>query len=258
MLFDNRDLCFPEDQRISLVSDLCCRFSVDGVILVESSVIASVRMRIYNADGGEAEMCGNGIRCLYRYVQDLDISCGQITVETMERVLNLSESDGQVLVEMGACHDLQCGLRLNLPTGPTIVDYVHTGVPHVVLKVSCIKDFPLQSFAESVQLHPRFVSEGCNVNIFMSTGKQSLSLRTFERGVGETRACGTGACAAAISAYQSSQGAPPFSVAVSSGDKLGVFFTSLEGEIKDLTLSGPAERLSQGKISDCLGSVLKS
>ena len=239
ILVDNRDgvVSISPD----LVVFLCRRaFGVgaDGVILAEKSDLADIRMRIFNADGSEAEMCGNGVRCLFRFLQDQKIIQQRLSLETMERLLDVWEEDGEVVVEMGAVTDIEwnCaieGRRLHL---------FNTGVPHAVLFVDDVKSTDLESFAQLYCHHPAF-PKGVNFNI-ASLDEQGLVMRTWERGVeAETFACGTGACAVALAAGKLFGLQPQISVRVASGDRLTISYAP---DFSSVTLKGPAIRVFDG------------
>ncbi|GFO96441.1 diaminopimelate epimerase [groundwater metagenome] len=186
------------------------RFGIggDGVLYLEVSDKADIRMRIFNADGTEAEMCGNGIRCLVKYALDMGYIKGAARVETLAGVLSINsriEDATWITVNMGKPEFA----REKLPakgTGEFLlvsmhgyeVSAVNTGVPHAVIIVDSLDD-RLIADAPKIRYDPVF-PKGTNVNFARVDSKKEITVRTYERGVeGETLSCGTGsvACVAA-------------------------------------------------------------
>ena len=167
-------------------------------------------MRILNADGSEAEMCGNGARCLAAYiVANMKPIKKLFGMETLAGEI-LAEAEGEVArVRLSNPKDYLAGLNITIANQKMQVDYIDTGVPHVVAFVEGLQEVDVDSLGRLIRNHPRFAPRGTNVNFVEIaspiTGKSSYSMvnvRTYERGVeGETLACGTGSVAAAIISY---------------------------------------------------------
>ncbi len=246
ILVDNRDEVFPYQE----VAALCHRqkgIGADGVILWERSLTADVRMRIFNSDGSEAEMCGNGARCFFRFLKDLGHEGTQIRVETAERVIALEASGVDVAVSMGDPSDERWGLVVNTDGAQIALDYLNTGVPHAVCFVDDIQEVAVDRLGPILRHHPLFGPKGANVN-WVKLGSP-LVLRTFERGVeGETLACGTGATAAALVAAKKYRLASPVTLVVASGDRLVVRFTEKTSGFSDVWLAGPARFVYEGLV----------
>lgn len=172
----------------------------DGMIYIEPSEVADFRMRIFNADGSEAKMCGNGIRCVGKYVYDKGLTHKtQLTIETLSgiRHLRLRLADGKVAavtVDMGKAK-LQKMLRLY----ERDIAAVSVGNPHAVIFVDDIRNAPLTTLGPKLERHPAF-PEGVNVEFVQVLRRNALRLRVWERGSGVTMACGTGACAGTVAA----------------------------------------------------------
>ena len=222
VLLDARDM---EADWPALAKSLCDRHmgvGADGLLLVMPSASADVRMRMYNPDGSEAEMCGNGIRCLAKYVLERDIvdrSKSPINIETMTgiRVLEPIWHDGKVdraRVSMGEpelrservpvslSEDLAGGPVLDYPidVDGTVLDltFVSMGNPHAVAFIeSPVSRFPLHRIGPEVERHAIFPNR-VNFSIVNVKEGRWVVARTWERGAGETLACGTGACAIAV------------------------------------------------------------
>lgn len=244
ILIDNRSCTFPS-QQASLIARLCRRadgVGADGLILLEKSEKADFKMRIFNADGKEAEMCGNGLRCLNKFVQELGISAPSLKIETMERELQVEMLGDNVKASMGDPKDIQMNISLPLDGQDCLVHYLDTGVPHAIHFVEDASKVPVDKIGPEIRYHPFFQPKGANANFVQVTGPSSLFIRTYERGVeGETLACGTGATAAAIAAYYQFNMNAPIQVKTKSGQSLTIdFIVDANKQITNVTQSGPA------------------
>ncbi len=191
----------------SLARRLCDRrFGVgaDGLLVVAPSPHADYRMHIYNADGSEATMCGNGVRCFARYVWEFhNPDASSFTIETgagIRRVHRLG--DGRFQVAMGTPQTAR------LPEGECVETllqhasaqdwlFVHTGAPHLVLFVDSVDTFPLETVGPQLEHHPQF-PDRVNVSVAQVESPDGVRARVWERGAGATQACGTGACAIVV------------------------------------------------------------
>ena len=191
------------------------RFGVgcDQVLLVEPARLpgTAFHYRIFNADGSEVEQCGNGARCFARFVRDQGFTRDDvIKVGTARGPITLYvEPDGQVRVDMGAPRldpaDLPFDAPARAPTYPIEVGgevveigAVSMGNPHAVLLVEDVASAPVERLGPLLEAHPRFPRR-VNVGFMAAKGRDRIDLRVYERGSGETLACGTGACAAVVS-----------------------------------------------------------
>ena len=240
----------PEDVQ-SLCPRLCDRhFGVgaDGVIYVSPSQIADGSMRIFNADGSEARMCGNGIRCVGKYLYDTGlVRKDSLTVETLSGVkaLTLTVEGGQVervAVDMGRATLKQADLPL--PEGMGAGTLISTGNPHLVIFVESAADLPLSLWGPRIQQGPRF-PDGVNVEFVQVLSPTRLRMRVWERGCGVTLACGTGACASVFAAVQ--RGLCPGGEAVRV-DLDGGTLSVTVAEEDSLSMAGPAVTVFQGEI----------
>lgn len=253
------------DQGVSLSPDQVRilanrRFGVgcDQVLLVESPTLEETdfRYRIFNADGNEVEQCGNGARCFARYVRDEGLTdAKQISVETKAGVIKLKiEPDGQVSVDMGiprldpeqipfAAPTRALTYMLSVAEQQVEISAVSMGNPHAVICVDNIDTAPVSALGPRIESHQRFPNQ-VNVGFMQVKDQYNIRLRVYERGTGETLACGTGACAAVVAGRL--QGFLDERVAVDlPGGRLMI---SWSGEQTPVMMTGPASYVFKGSI----------
>ncbi len=236
------------------------RFGVgcDQLLLVEPAQVRGVdfRYRIFNADGGEVEQCGNGARCFARFVLDKGLTDKDlIVVETSSGVIELRvEPDGQVTVNMGAPRFAPAAIPFQAEAeavsypldidGHTLsIGAVSMGNPHAVLQVDDVASAPVARLGPLIEGHPRFPRR-VNAGFMQIVDRGHIRLRVFERGAGETLACGTGACAAVAVGRQ--QGLLDDMVTVDlPGGPLRISWT---GEGQPVWMTGPATTVFEGTI----------
>lgn len=255
VVIDNRDL--ERNLTREKIATLCQRqrgVGADGLLAVEPAQNgADYRMRYYNADGGEAEMCGNGARCFARFVNRLEgDSLSATSFETIAGVIRADFVGDQVRIELSKPFGLERDLSLDLLGRATPVHFINTGVPHAVLFVEDLDTVPIRKLGAAVRYHPHFAPAGTNVNFVRVHEPGHIAIRTYERGVeDETLACGTGMVACAIVHHEVSGTAAPVSVDVAGGDTLEVAFeTRASGDYDSVTLLGPADFTFEGTLSD--------
>jgi diaminopimelate epimerase len=250
ILIDHRNASFSSENP-GLIQKLCHRhqgIGADGVIFLENSQCCDARMRIFNADGYEAEMCGNGLRCLARFMIELGFPTRCYTIETMQRMLTVEMREQKVKASMGPPADMQWDIPLSIQEKTYTLHYLDTGVPHAILFVDNVDSQPVQFLAPLIRSHPRFAPKGTNVDFVQVVSPHTISIRTYERGVeGETEACGTGACASAVAAAIKKQLVPPIEVITRSKETLSIDFRidSL-GNVQEVSQMGPANKTFQG------------
>ena len=220
----------------------------DGMIYISPSDCADFKMRIFNADGSEARMCGNGIRCVGKYVYDkgyTDQTC--LTVETLSgiKILRMQVSAGSVrsvTVDMGEAEvseEMQLHVHGIAVTGLP----VSVGNPHFVIFADDMDQVPLYMLGPQIERHEAFPG-GVNVEFVQVLGNGKLRMRVWERGSGVTMACGTGACAAAAAAvYKGYAGFNAPIEVLLDGGKLEIAVS----EDKTVTMTGPAEFVYEGE-----------
>ena len=249
-----------------VIARLCDRHrgvGADGVLLVEmpSADHAELRMRYFNADGGEAEMCGNGARCFARFGAQL-LAGGngasrereQLSFQTQAGVIHAQLEGETVKLAMSQPVD---GRDLGaLEAGGTRLAkafFLNTGVPHVVVPVGDLSQTDVCGWGRAIRYHERFAPRGTNANFIQALGPREILLRTYERGVeAETLACGTGATASALVYAEMTgiAGVSSIAVRVQSGDYLYIGFRRTgQWEFTDVTLGGPADFVFEGRIS---------
>ena len=217
------------------VCDRRAGIGADGAIAILPSNVADARMQILNADGSEAEMCGNGVRCVARYL--CETSGDRVRIETLAGIVEaeILEREPQFLVRiaMGAPRFEERAL----PDGAV---FVSMGNPHVVIFCADARVFDLEPAALSLQ-HDAGFPNGTNVHAASVTGPRALQVVHWERGAGMTQACGTGAAACAAAAIRAKSVTSPVHVAVPGGT------LTLEWDGAGTAyLTGPAERVFDG------------
>lgn len=212
----------------SRIPALCQQTDVDGVIFSENTF----RMRIFNRDGSEAEMCGNGLRCFVRYLIDHAIMREKYTIETLAGTHTAWANGQDIAIQLPS----PCDIRWNLTLENYTLHHLNTGVPHAVLFVEDVDEYDLNQLGPLIRHHPLFPA-GTNLDLVQL---HPLRMRTYERGVErETLACGTGAVASALAAAHLFSLPSPVSIRVQSGDHLKISFTP---DWKTVIQEGPARR----------------
>jgi len=232
----------------------------DQILLVEKATgDADFHYRIFNADGGEVEQCGNGARCFVRFVHDRGMTRKkEIRVETLAGVIALKlENNGEVTVNMGApkfepgeipFDAPKRALAYALEVGGKQVDIsvVSMGNPHAVQVVADIDHAPVLTEGALIEHHPRFPRR-VNAGYMQVISRNHIRLRVYERGAGETLACGTGACAAVVAGI--SRGLLDAAVKVSThGGDLMVRWEGKVNENQPVWMTGPAVSVFDGEI----------
>ncbi len=257
VMVDNRDLSLSSLLTKQTIAHLCDRrFGIggDGLIAVEPPTAGGeVRMRYYNSDGGEAEMCGNGARCFTAFVHRLIPSHpADLCFETLAGMIHgRVHADGSITIQLTDPK----GMRLNaLPPSATLpvpVHFVNTGVPHAVAFLDRVEDIDIMKLGAHLRYHEAFAPAGTNANFACVLTPQHLKLRTYERGVeGETLACGTGMTATALLHAELTGASSPIRLDVAGGCTLSVGFEKApDGTYSHITLTGPAVVVFEGTIS---------
>jgi diaminopimelate epimerase len=230
----------------------------DQLLLVEatSTAAADFHYRIYNADGGEVGQCGNGARCFMHFVHDRGLTDKtELSVETQSGLLQLVlEADGQVTVDMGeprlAPADIPFDAAEFAHTYPLDVDgevlditALSMGNPHAVLLVDAVETAPVGRLGPLIEGHPRF-PQRVNAGFMQIIDPEHIRLRVYERGAGETRACGSGACAAVVAGRLRDQLAPRVNVSLTGGNLV----VKWAGEGHPVYMTGPATQVYRGQI----------
>lgn len=252
IVIDDRANRIGDDAR-ELAKQLCRRrvsVGADGLILVLPSARADFRMRYFNADGSEADMCGNGGRCAARFAHLKGIAPAAMTFESRSGLHRADVmEDGKVRLGMTDPRAMIMNTRVRLHGEDMVLHRVNTGVPHAVCEVRGISDYPVREVGRLVRSYSDFLPEGTNADFVEVLDDHTISLRTYERGVeDETLACGTGAVAAAIVSSALGRTKPPVSVITRGGDTLTIGFYMSDMGFCDVTLSGNAEVVFEGSL----------
>lgn len=228
----------------------------DQLLVVEPSQVADFKYRIFNADGGEVSQCGNGARCFARFVVDHSLTDKQlISVETASGIIHprLTEN-GQITVDMGAPRFSPNQIPFNATKQATLypiniegkminIAALSMGNPHAVLVVDDVDTAPVPSLGPAIESHTDF-PEHVNVGFMQIVDTHCINLRVYERGSGETLACGTGACAAVVAGIQQDLLVSPVTVHARGGDLI----IDWQGEGNNVMMTGPAETVYTGQI----------
>jgi diaminopimelate epimerase len=251
VLIDNRlgDLRLASDQ-IVRICDRHRGVGADGVLVLERAANgADFRMRYYNADGGEAEMCGNGARCFARYASRVAGPREQLSFETPAGMIGATLEGELVRLEMSEPKDLRLGLTIPLPDRKIAAHFINSGVPHVVVPVDDLEKADVRGLGSAIRRHELFAPKGANANFLKERGERQIAIRTYERGVeDETLACGTGVVASALIFAAMKNVAGPIGVLVRGGNELQVGFDRAGDQFKNVTLTGPADFVFDGTI----------
>ena len=229
----------------------------DQLLLVESSTIADFKYRIFNADGSEVSQCGNGARCFVRFVIDQGLSSKhRIDVETASGIITLMlEESGLVTVNMGPPIFAPTSIPfiVDAPADTYTIDVgnqrlnisaISMGNPHAVQIVEDIDTAPVVELGSLIELHPRF-PERVNAGFMQIIDRRHIKLRVFERGSGETLACGTGACAAVVAGIQLGKLDSPVQVSARGGE----LHIAWQGGISPVMMTGPAVTVFTGSVT---------
>ena len=245
-------------EQVRLIADRHFGVGCDQVLIVEApdSPDVDFRYRIFNADGSEVEQCGNGARCFARFVREQRLTNKrQIRVQTLSGIIELNVlDDEQVCVDMGVPQFVPAQIPFDAPAeassypldvnGQTLdISAVSMGNPHCVLRVDDVDTAPVATLGPAIERHSRFPNR-VNAGFMQVVNQHHIRLRVFERGSGETLACGTGACAAAVAGIRRGWLASPVQVSLPGGD-LSIAWA---GNNQPVLMTGPAVTGFRGQI----------
>ncbi|MFC1675179.1 diaminopimelate epimerase [Candidatus Omnitrophota bacterium] len=239
----------PQAKLKRLARGICDRkygIGADGLLAISDSRRADIRMRVFNADGSEAQMCGNGARCVAVFYGK-----GRSRIETKAGIINAEVAGDLARVRLTDPK----GLRFDLPVRlarSIRVNFLNTGVPHAVVFAGMLDKIDVVPIGRQIRNHKKFAPEGTNADFVEIVNNNLIKIRTYERGVeDETLACGTGAVAAAVISclkhgIPKSKGSCRVSVATKSGERLKVYFNRSGMRITDVWLEGRVRIISKG------------
>jgi diaminopimelate epimerase len=245
------------EQQIQMLAHRQFGVGFDQLLLVETSTIADFKYRIFNADGSEVAQCGNGARCFVRFVVEQGLTDKiEINVETTSGIITPKlEKNGLVTVNMGApkfepneipfiAEALSNSYSLEVDNQQLRISAVSMGNPHAVQIVDDVDTAPVVVLGGQVELHPRF-PERVNAGFMQIIDAHHIKLRVFERGSGETLACGTGACAAVVAGIQLGELQSPVTVSARGGE----LHIAWQGGDSPVMMTGPAVTVFTGTIT---------
>ena len=250
VVIDNRDdhLSLSPDQ----IAQLCHRqrgVGADGLILLcESDGGADWIWDFYNADGSNAEMCGNGARCFARYIKRITGGGNEPSFQTDCGIIRANINGESVTVNLTDPQGLAMNKKISTSVGEISVHFLNTGVPQAVLIVDNADQAMVEELGSEIRYHDHFAPAGTNVNFVQILETGHIRIRTFERGVGETLACGTGVAAGGMIAAHMNDWPSPVNVDVLGGDTLSVAFEWICDEFSNVLLTGPAEFVYEGSV----------
>jgi len=246
IIIDDREFNFPADNQL-LIEKLCNRqfgIGADGLILLQNVEGSDFKMVYYNSDGKESTMCGNGGRCIVAFAERNNLIRETCSFTAIDGEHTANIWDGIVELKMKDLSNIQL-------FGEDLI--LNTGSPHYVKFVNNVADFQLISEAGLIRYNDKFKEDGINVNFVQVLGQDSISIRTYERGVeDETLSCGTGAVASALSyhrSYNNTEGKHKVKVKVVGG-LLQILFTANTIDFTDVWLCGSAQFVFEGTVEN--------
>lgn len=252
IVLDNRDHSL-EDVIPAISRRICARrysIGADGVILVEHSNRATVRIRYFNPDGNEFNTCGNGGRCAARYTNLFIRPDQNISIETNVGIIKADVVESTVKLQFVAPTDIRLNVKVNLDGKTYRGHIVQLGDPHFVIPFENIRDIDFVSLARKLRRHESLGPDGANVHFIEQKSRNRIKIRSFERGVeDETYACGSGCVSSAVSTFKEGITDPPVTFEPYSGIPVTVHFdatAALDGEIY---LEGDARLVYHGQLT---------
>jgi diaminopimelate epimerase len=225
----------------NLARKICDRkygVGADGLLVLEKSGVADIRMRIFNADGSEAEMCGNGARCVALWAKSKVIK-----IETKAGIIDAEVKGESVKIKLTNPKDIKLDIPIRINNRPLKVNFINTGVPHTVIFVEGLDKIDVPNLGRQIRFHGKFAPAGTNVDFAQVLNRSSIKVRTYERGVeDETLACGTGAVASALlyAMRYPLYATRRVNVVTKSGETLKVYFEKVRNKFSDVWLEGKA------------------
>jgi len=254
VVIDNRKNIVP-DNLAKFIEKVCARrisIGADGVLLVENSDLADFKMRYFNSDGGEAETCGNGARCIARFAHDEGIvKSDKMTFETKAGIYGAEIIGNNVKQKMGDTVGMRLNFSIELSDGTYEISFANSGVPHAVFMVDDLEKVDVVKLGRETRYHKDFAPKGTNANFIKVRDRNNIDIRTYERGVeDETLACGTGSIASAIIASAMGKAESPVTMHTWGGFKLTIHFTGQPEGAKDVYLEGDARIVYKGYLTE--------
>lgn len=254
LVIDNREGLIPEKEKGDFAKSVCRRrlsVGADGILLVEPSQVATFRMRYFNADGTEGEMCGNGARCITRFAYLKGIAGEEMTVESMSGILEAHVSGKQATITLNPVTEKELNKEITVNDRRICVDYIEEGTPGLPHSVIFKDDLTMEEDIEEIGRRIRYdkaFPRGTNVNFCRVVGKNTIMNRTYERGVErETLACGTGSGAAACAVFLHGMCGPEVEVRTKGGT---LKITIEDDTLQKIYLTGEARMVYEGILKE--------
>jgi diaminopimelate epimerase len=252
ILIDNRQRILDGDQLGDFVRRVCTRkvsVGADGLILIEPSERVHFRWRFFNADGSEAEMCGNGGRCAARFAVLRGIAPERLSFETLAGIIEAEVHGRRVKLQMVQPSGMELDLRVMIEGDEHLLHFINTGVPHAVEFVEEAGRVAVVDRGRKIRFHPQFQPAGANADFLQTIDRGHLKVRTYERGVeDETLACGTGAVASALIAAARGLVDSPVAVETTGGEVLNIYFQRKGKGFERVFLEGDTRLVYEGEL----------
>ena len=241
---------YPVARLKKLAFKMCDRkfgIGADGLLVLGKSKKADIAMNIFNADGSEAEMCGNGARCVALYASKL-LKTSSLNIETKAGIIVAKIEGNIVKVRLSEPKNLRLDLPVKLSGRNLSVNFINTGVPHAVIFSAGLDKINVSAIGRLIRFHKVFSPKGTNVDFVEVVGKDSIKVRTYERGVeDETLACGTGSTASALIFALKTGVKNKVNVQTRSGEFLKVYFKNNFNKLSDVWLEGKVNIIYKGE-----------
>lgn len=254
ILIDSREGQVPLAGRSEFARQVCRRrlsVGADGLIIIEPSDVADFKWHFLNADGSDAEMCGNGARCAARFVRLIGGGGAHVCFETLAGLIEADVEEDAVRIKMTDPTGLKLAENVAVNDNTVLLHRIDTGVPHAVMVVDDLENIDVETVGREIRYHPHFEPQGTNVNFIKANANGTVGIRTYERGVeAETLACGTGSVAGAIIASTLFDLKPPIQMIVRSGLPLEIDFTNTGDGYRDVYLKGEARVVYRGRMGN--------
>ena len=253
VLIDDRAETFPVHDHLLLAMLAAPRTGIacEGVILLQKSSVADFRMVFFNPDGTEADLCGNGARCVAAFAREIGVVASPaMTFETRAGLVDAEVSlSGAVKVWMPEPKNRRYGLQVKVGDAFVSGDYVEAGVPHFIVPCENIASVDVEGLGRALRLSDAFAPNGTNVDFVQFIPAHKALIRTYERGVeAESGACGTGAVATAVVAVETKKMSLPVHVRTSQGYTLTVDGDWRHAKSTGFTLTGPVKKVFEGVV----------
>jgi diaminopimelate epimerase len=242
-----------------LICDRKCGVGADGLLILEQSKISDIKMRIFNPDGSEAEMCGNGSRCVSLWLKSKipHLSAGRknqksriFKIETKAGIIESGVNGNNIKIKLTGPKDIKLDIPVKINNRTLRVNFINTGVPHTVIFAEGLDKIDVFSLGRRIRYHRKFAPAGTNVDFVEVLDNDSIKIRTYERGVeDETLACGTGAVASALTFSLKTNATEKINVETKSTEVLTVYFSRGGNKFNNVWLQGKAQSVFVGKFN---------